>query len=204
MATSTVCAVLKRLGLNRLSKLEAPEPPNRYCRRHPGELIHVDVKKLSRFNKPGHRVTGRGPGHCNNKPGWRAVHVCVDDTSRLAYVEVLPDEKAITSVGFLERAIAWFAERGMTDNGARQITPVDGLVHRPRRAPPTNPPLPAPHQRQSGTLHPDHAARVGLRCDLPERPAPHEGADRLARLLQQQAATERPRPQDPRQLPHPG
>jgi transposase InsO family protein len=124
MATSTVCAVLKRLGLNRLSKLEAPEPPNRYCRRHPGELIHVDVKKLGRFNKPGHRVTGRGPGHYNNKPGWQAVHVCVDDTSRLAYVEVLPDEKAITSVGFLERAIAWFAERGitvervMTDNGA--------------------------------------------------------------------------------------
>lgn len=124
MATSTVCAVLKRLGLNRLSRLEAPEPPNRYCRRHPGELIHVDVKKLGRFNKPGHRVTGRGPGHYNNKPGWQAVHVCVDDTSRVAYVEVLPDEKAITSVGFLERAIAWFAERGitvervMTDNGA--------------------------------------------------------------------------------------
>lgn len=123
MATSTVCAVLTRLGLNRLSKLEPPEPPNRYCRRHPGELIHIDVKKLARFTKPGHRVTGRGPGNYNNKPGWEAVHVCVDDTSRVAYVEVLPDEKAATCVGFLQRAVAWFAARGitiervMTDNG---------------------------------------------------------------------------------------
>jgi transposase InsO family protein len=73
---------------------------------------------------PGHRVTGRGPGHYNNKPGWDAVHVCVDDTTRLAYVEVLADETALTSVGFLARALAWFRARGvtvqrvMTDNGA--------------------------------------------------------------------------------------
>ncbi|MFW2381106.1 MAG: IS481 family transposase [Acidimicrobiales bacterium] len=124
MPVSTVCAVLKRLDLNRLSKLEPVEPPNRYCRRHPGELIHIDVKKLGRFTKPGHRVTGRGPGSYNHKPGWEAVHVCVDDTTRLAYVEILPNETAAVSVGFLERAIAWFAERGvlvervMTDNGA--------------------------------------------------------------------------------------
>ena len=128
LATSTVCAVLKRLGLNRLSRLEPPEPPNRYCRRHPGELIHVDVKKLGRFKRPGHRVTGRGPGHHNYRAGWEAVHVCVDDTSRLAYVEVLPDEKAATSIGFLARAVAWFANRGilvqrvMTDNGAPYVS----------------------------------------------------------------------------------
>jgi transposase len=128
LATSTVCAVLKRLGLNRLSKLEPPEPPNRYCRRHPGELVHVDVKKLGRFNRPGHRVTGRGPGNHNYRPGWEAVHVCVDDTSRLAYVEVLGDETAATSIGFLARAVVWFAERGvtiqrvMTDNGAPYVS----------------------------------------------------------------------------------
>lgn len=128
MATSTVCAILKRLGLNRLSKLEPLEPANRYCRRHPGELIHIDVKKLGRFTKPGHRVTGRGPGNHNYRVGWEAVHVCVDDTTRLAYVEVLPDEKADTSVGFLERAVAWFAERGvqvervMTDNGPAYLS----------------------------------------------------------------------------------
>ena len=124
LATSTVCAVLARVGLNRLSKLEPPEPPNRYCRRHPGELVHIDVKKLARFHRPGHRVTGRGPGHYNHKPGWEAVHVAVDDTTRLAYVEILPDERGVTSVGFLRRAIAWFATHGitvqrvMTDNGA--------------------------------------------------------------------------------------
>lgn len=123
MPLSTVTAVLKRIGLNHLSRLEPPEPPNRYCRRKPGELIHIDVKKLGRFTKPGHRVTGRGPGHHNRNVGWEAVHVCVDDTSRVAYVEVLPDEKAVTCVGFLQRAVAWFAERGitveraMTDNG---------------------------------------------------------------------------------------
>lgn len=124
MPTSTVCAVLSRIGLNRLSRLEPAEPPNRYCRRHPGELVHVDVKKLGRFSRPGHRVTGRRPGtYSGGGLGWDAVHVCVDDTTRLAYVEVLPDEKATTTVGFLARAVAWFTERGVTiqrvmsDNG---------------------------------------------------------------------------------------
>jgi transposase InsO family protein len=124
LATSTVCAVLARLGLHRLSRLEPPEPPNRYVRRHPGELVHIDVKKLGRFTQPGHRVTGRGPGTHSGGAGWDAVHVCVDDTTRLAYVEVLPDERGPTATGFLARATAWFADRGvtiervMTDNGA--------------------------------------------------------------------------------------
>lgn len=124
MATSTVCAVLARIGLNRLSRLEPPEPPNRYCRRHPGELIHVDVKKLGRFSRPGHRITGRRPGtYSGGGLGWDAVHIAVDDTTRLAYVEVLNDEKAPTTVGFLARAVGWFADRGVTvqrvmsDNG---------------------------------------------------------------------------------------
>lgn len=129
LATSTVCVVLKRLGLNRLWKLGPPEPPNRYCRRHAGELVHVDVKKLGRFHRPGHRVLGRGPGRNDRRRvGWEAVHVCVDDATRLAYVEVLPDERATTAVGFFERAVAWFAQRGvrvrqvMSDNGAPYIS----------------------------------------------------------------------------------
>ena len=69
MPVSTVCAVLVRIGLNRLSRPEPPEPPNRYCRRNPGELIHSDVKKLGRFTQPGHRVTGRGPATTTNRPG---------------------------------------------------------------------------------------------------------------------------------------
>jgi transposase InsO family protein len=124
LAVSTVCAVLKRLGLNRLWKLGPPEPPNRYCRRHAGELVHVDVKKLGRFTRPGKRVLGPGPGRKSKSPGWEAVHVCIDDATRLAYVEVLADERGVTTVGFFERAVAWFAARGITvrevlsDNGA--------------------------------------------------------------------------------------
>ena len=130
MAVSTVCAVLARLGLNRLSRLEPPEPANRYCRRHPGELIHLDTKKLGRFVRPGHRVTGRGAAGTSGqrRQGWDVVHVAIDDCSRLAYVEVLPDERAVTTVAFLERALAWFADWGirvqrvMTDNGSPYIS----------------------------------------------------------------------------------
>jgi transposase InsO family protein len=125
LATSTVCAVLCRLGLQRRSRLEPAEPPNRYCRRHPGELIPIDVKKLGRFKRPSHRVTGRTAGYPRNRgAGWEFVHVAIDDTSRVAYLEVLADEKSATCVAFLERAITWFAEHGvivqrvMTDNGS--------------------------------------------------------------------------------------
>ena len=124
LPTSTVCAVLVRLGLNRLWRLEPPEPPNRYCRRHPGELVHIDIKKLGRFDRPGHRALGRGPDRRNPRAGWDYVYVAVDDTSRTAYVEILANERATTAVGFLDRAVAWFAARGvtvqrvMTDNGS--------------------------------------------------------------------------------------
>jgi transposase InsO family protein len=133
MATSTVSAVLKRIGLGKLSRLEPAEPIRRYERARPGELIHIDVKKLGRISArgAGHRVTGhrksqfkRGPGaRRKGVTGWEFVHVCVDDATRLAYVEVLPDEKALTAIGFLGRAIAHYrahgitVERLMTDNG---------------------------------------------------------------------------------------
>jgi transposase InsO family protein/transposase len=134
LALSTVSAVLLRVGLGKLSRLEPPEPPNRYERRHAGELLHVDVKKLGRIERgAGHRVTGRrhykqtrtdADGHRRKTTGWEFVHVCVDDATRLAYVEVLADEKATTAVGFLKRAIAFYARHGITvqrvmsDNGA--------------------------------------------------------------------------------------
>jgi transposase InsO family protein len=138
MALSTVSAVLKRVGLGKRSRLEPPEPPNRYERRRPGELIHIDVKKLGRILKPGHRITGERRGqastHRNGKnirlAGWEFVHVAIDDHSRLAYAEVLTDEKGPTAVGFLERAIAFYAgygvkvERVMTDNGSPYISHV--------------------------------------------------------------------------------
>jgi transposase InsO family protein len=120
--TSTVCAVLARLGLNRRWRLGPPAPPNRYCRRHPGELIHIDVKKLGRFDQPGKRVLGDGK-HRNRRAGWEFVHVAIDDTSRLAYVEIHDDEHPPTCIRFLRNAIAYFASKGitvqavMTDNG---------------------------------------------------------------------------------------
>jgi transposase InsO family protein len=124
MPCSTVCAVLKRIGLNRLWRLEPPEPPNRYCRRHPGELIHVDIKKLGKFNRPGLPAHLRRGGYAANlNAGWEFCHVAIDDTTRLAYVEILDDEKGPTCVAFLRRAIGFFAahgvtvERVMTDNG---------------------------------------------------------------------------------------
>ncbi len=103
MATSTVGAILARLGLNRLSRLEPPEPPNRYCRRHPGELIHIDIKKLGRFDQPGLPAHLRQAGYRRagaGRRGWDYCHVAVDDTSRIAYVEILDDEKGPTCTAF--------------------------------------------------------------------------------------------------------
>ena len=124
MALSTVSLILRRIGLGKRSRLEPPEPPNRYERRHPGELIHIDVKKLGRIDGAGKRWLRRGPGLHRRRRGWECVHVCVDDATRLAYVEVLADERAPTVVGFLRRAVAHFAahgvgvERVLTDNGS--------------------------------------------------------------------------------------
>jgi transposase InsO family protein len=132
MALSTVSAVLLRVGLGKLSRLEPPEPPNRYERRHPGELLHVDVKKLGVISGIGHRISGQRQSQNATRrarrrgapKGWEFVHVCVDDATRLAYVEVLADEKATTAVAFLNRAITFYASHGITvkavmsDNGA--------------------------------------------------------------------------------------
>ena len=124
MPLSTVSAVLKRIGLGTRSRLEPVEPPNRYECTRPGELVHIDVKKLGRFTRQGHRMLGRGRGRYEEGAGYEYVHVCVDDFSRLAFVEILDDERALTAIGFLRRAVAWFAARGvtvervMTDNGS--------------------------------------------------------------------------------------
>src|SRR4051794_20327942 len=140
MPVSTVSGILTRIGLGKLWRLEPLEPPNRYEKQRPGELVHVDVKKLGRIARPGHRVTGRvsGGGHHRRAYdlGWEYVHVCLDDATRLVYVEVLDDEKAVTAVGFLRRAVAPFAafgvrvERLMTDNGAASRATIHALACR--------------------------------------------------------------------------
>jgi transposase InsO family protein/transposase-like protein len=144
MALSTVSAILTRIGLGKLSRLEPPEPPNRYERRHPGELLHVDVKKLGIISGVGHRISGRRESQNATRrarragagKGWEFVHVCVDDCTRLAYVEVLADEKATTAVGFLRRAIAFYdrhgitAQRVMSDNGPAYLSTLHAIACR--------------------------------------------------------------------------
>jgi transposase InsO family protein len=147
MPLSTVSGILTRLGLGRLGRIGL-EPARRYERTRPGELVHIDVKRLGRIaGGAGKRVTGgvkRNPyrqrrdraGVRRNLIGWEYVHVCVDDYSRLAYAEVLRDEKATTAIGFLQRAIAFYArhgitvERVLTDNGSAYVSARHALACR--------------------------------------------------------------------------
>jgi transposase InsO family protein len=120
---STVSAILARRGLGPMASLEPPIPPCRYERRHAGELLHLDIKKLGRFRKPGHRVTGVRTACRTDQAGWEFVHVAIDDFSRLAYAEILPDETGRSCARFMRHACAWFATQGikvkalLTDNG---------------------------------------------------------------------------------------
>lgn len=122
LAVSTVGLWLRRLGLGRLRKLEPKPVVVRYEKKRPGELLHLDTKKLGRIQGIGHRIHGDRRTR-KRGIGWEFLHVCVDDATRVAYAEVLPDEREDTATGFLERAIAWFrgqdvvVERVMTDNG---------------------------------------------------------------------------------------
>lgn len=125
VSAATVSRILKRLGLNRIAALEPVEPVRRYEREKPGELIHIDIKKLGRFAQVGHRITGDRTGQSNGRGvGWEFVHVCIDDASRVAFSQLLPDEKKESAVAFLKAAVAYYASLGvlvqrvMTDNGS--------------------------------------------------------------------------------------
>jgi transposase InsO family protein len=125
VSAATVSRVLKRLGLNRLSALAPAEPVRRYERARPGELIHIDIKKLGKFDRVGHRITADRTGQSNARGiGWEFVHVCIDDASRIAFTQIKPDERKRSAVAFLKAAVAYYAglgvtvERVMTDNGS--------------------------------------------------------------------------------------
>jgi transposase InsO family protein len=172
MALSTVSRWLKKIGLGKRSRLEPPEPPNRYERKRPGELIHVDVKKLGRIERgAGHRATGkkhynarRGPsGRRRRTVGWEFVHVCVDDATRLAYVEVLGDEKGATAAGFLRRATRWFKGMGIT---VERVLSDNGSCYR-------------------STVHAEACAELGMRhlFTRPYRPRTNGKAERFIQTL---------------------
>ena len=136
MPLSTVSGILTRFGIGRLGRLGL-EQPTRYERSRPGELVHVDVKKLGRIVGAGHRVTGsRHDRSGQGKKGWEYVHIAIDDYSRLAYAEVLADEKATTAAAFLRRAVRFYRRYGiqveavLTDNGAAYIAVVHAIACR--------------------------------------------------------------------------
>ena len=129
VSPATVSRALRRLGLNKLRALEPAEPVRRYERDHPGELIHIDIKKLGRIDGIGHRITGDRRGQSRRRArgqglGWEFAHVCIDDASRVAFAQVMPDEKKESAVAFLKAAVAYYQSLGitiarvMTDNGS--------------------------------------------------------------------------------------
>jgi transposase InsO family protein len=168
MPLSTVSGILTRIGMGRLGRLGL-EPARRYERSRPGELVHLDVKKLGRIARPGHRVFG----HTSNggwqrrafEQGWEYVHVAVDDYSRLAYAEVLADERAATAAGFLQRAVAFYARHGIR---VERILSDNGACYR-------------------ATLHALACRRLGIRHlrTRPYRPQTNGKAERFIRTLLQ-------------------
>jgi transposase InsO family protein len=125
VSPATVSRILRRLGLNRMRDLAPAEPVRRYEQEYPGDMIHIDIKKLGRFDKVGHRITGDRTGQSNSRGvGWEYVHVCIDDNSRVAFSQILSDEKAVSAVAFLIASVAYYKSLGvtvtrvMTDNGS--------------------------------------------------------------------------------------
>jgi len=125
VSPATVSRILRSVRLSRARDLDPLAPIVRYERKAPGEMIHIDIKKLGRFEKPGHRVTGDRIGQSNNRGvGWEFVHVCIDDHSRVAFSQIHPDETKESAVPFLKAAVAYYASLGvtvsrvMTDNGS--------------------------------------------------------------------------------------
>ncbi len=129
VSPATVSRVLRRAGLSRMRNLEPKQPERRYEHPNPGDMIHLDIKKLGRFNRIGHRITGDRHQQSNQRtngtaPGWEYVHVSIDDHSRLSFSQIHTDEKAVSAIAHLKTAVAWYRSTGitvkrvMTDNGA--------------------------------------------------------------------------------------
>ena len=158
----TASRICFRAGLGRLRALDPKEPANRYETPRPGQLVHIDVKKLGRIDRAGHRVTGTRVGQ-RKGAGWERVHVAVEGATRMAYVEVLADEKKETACAFLERAIGWFAARGIA---VERILTDNGSAYRSH-------------------LHRETCARLGIRHSRtrPYRPRTNGKAERFIKTL---------------------
>ena len=172
LSPASVSRILRRARLSRWRDLNPPPPVQRYEHPRPGDLLHLDIKGMTRFGE----VSLRGDGRLRGKrkhPGFLALHVAVDDHSRLAFTQMLPDQKAETTIGFLNSAVEFFATHGigvralLTDNGSsyrshqfRHACPADADQTPPHQT------LHTKNQRKGRALHPDRSARVGLRKTL--------------------------------------
>ena len=174
VSAATVSRVLRRLGLNSLKALEPAEPVRRYERANPGELIHIDIKKLGRIGSVGHRITGRRTGVVNRHLGigWEFVHVCIDDASRIAFSRVMNDERKTSAIAFLEAAVAYYASLGvkveqvMTDNGSCYLSRAFGETCRSLALDTSGPSLTRPKQ----TARPSASSKQA--CANGHTPAP--------------------------------
>lgn len=219
VSPATVSRVLRRAGLSRMKDVDPAEPIVRYEYAEPGGLIHLDIKRLGRFHRVGHRITGDRTGQSNSRGvGWEYVHICIDDASRIAFTDIFPDETAVSAIAFLKAAVAYYQSLGitvtrvMTDNGAcykakdfATTCKALGLKHI-RTKPYT------PNQRQGGALHSDGFARVGLCMRLsvirtPKSPSakldPHVQLASSARQPEIKNTHQSPRPQPRQPLEHP-
>ena len=200
MPVSTVSAVLTRIGLGKRSGLEPVEPVNRYERKRPGELLHIDVKKLGRIGRPGHRVTGNRRKRSRGI-GWEYVHVCVDDATRARLRRGTRGREShysdrVSTPRNLPLPRSRHPRPGCDD---RQRLLLPGDHPRPRVQSTqdqahTHPPLPSPNERQSRAFHPHHARRLGLRRHLRQLTPTHSCPPRLASFLQSPTTTRLPRP----------
>src|SRR5437868_8570349 len=200
LSQATVSRVLRRLKLNRIRHIEPQLPPNRYEHAAPGDLLHLDIKRLVRIKRPSHRVTG------DRRDGVKGIgaeflHVAIDDHSRLAFTAMYPDQTERSSTHFLAAAVAWYGQLGiairrvLTDNGpcykanafARSCGQL-GLKTSP------HPALHAAHQRQGRALHPNRHQRVGLRLHLPELRGPNRLTPSLDPPVQLAPASRQPQP----------
>ncbi len=189
LPASTVWKVLRRYGVSRL-RGPARGPVVRYERERPGELVHVDIKKLGRFWTVGKRIHGDRLAR-NRRAGWQYLHLAIDDHSRLAYAELLPSESPTECVAFLRRSVGWYREtrhhRRTRPQRQRQRLPLvrlGGHLRRARDRPPLHPAPPAADQRQSRSARQDPAARVGLPLRLPHKRSPRPSPPRLPALVQ--------------------
>jgi transposase InsO family protein len=190
LSPATVSRILQRAQLNRWRHLHPAPPVVRYEHPAPGDLLHLDIKGMTRYQQ----VSIRGDGRRRGRPqfaGWQALHVAIDDHSRLAFSRMLPNQQSQTAIAFLRAAVAFYAQHGIP---IRRLLTDNGSCYRSRHfraaLPPTrhsaslHPSLHAPHQRQGRTLHPNRSARVGLRSPLPQLRGTRSTALALARALQ--------------------